>query len=254
MRRLFLCVAIVALATSVFGGFKAKPVKTKRPEQYQVHAAVSGVTVAADLLLSDKEQKDFFYKPLNPSGVVPLRLAVFNDTKNEIFIPLEGIQLVGPDGKEIPKVEAQAVAEAVMKGLPIGSTADEPPVQVAAGPRVVSSGSDPTDPDHDPGLDPGDPRYDPSDPRSGRYGDRRIVPGVDVVLNPSSGDDYNEISARLIEKDFSDKAYLADPILPSMKRDRFLYFSMPDHSAGVKGFELRLLKGRGFTEGLSLKF
>jgi hypothetical protein len=255
MRKLFLWMAILAFATSALAAFKAKPIKPKRPEQFQVRTWASGITIAADLLLTDKQQKDFFYQALNPIKVIPLRLAIFNETKGEVQIPLDGIQLIAPDGKSVPRIEPAAVAQAVLQGLPAGpESGGEPPVQVGASPRTVSTRTDPNDPSYDPRLDPTDPRYDPNDPRNRGYHDRRIVPGVDVILNPSGGGDNKEISARLIEKDFSDKAYLPDPVLPSMKRDRFLYFLFAERPADFKGFQLRLPEGRGFPQGAALKF
>ena len=259
MRRLILFTALFCLAASSFGGFKAKAIKAKRPDKFQARVSVSGITIAADLLLTDKEQTQFFPRALNPGNIIALRLAIFNDTKSEVTIPLEGIRLIGPDGKELPGISPEAVAQTVLQGLPADTKAKEPPVKVAAGPTVVrptiDGRTDRSSPTYDPRLDPNSPGYDPNDPRNRGYG--RVVPGVGVILNPgggSSGGNYDEISRRLMEKDFMDKAYAADPIMPSMSRDRFLYFSFEEHPSGVKGFELRLPQGKGIFEGVSLKF
>jgi len=53
-------------------------VKPKKPEKYQVHRTLDGVTYAADLLVKGKEQKKFFYKELDRSNIIVLRLAIFN--------------------------------------------------------------------------------------------------------------------------------------------------------------------------------
>jgi hypothetical protein len=73
MRRISLFIALLLLAASSFAGFKAKVVRPKRPAQFQARAALSGITVAADLLLSDSQQKDFFCKELNPSNIFAVR-------------------------------------------------------------------------------------------------------------------------------------------------------------------------------------
>jgi len=245
------------LATALFGAFKAKAIKPKKPEKYQMSTTVSGVTVAADLLLTDAEQKEFFYQPLNHSGAVPLRLAIFNNSRNEVRIPLEGIRLIAPDGKQLSQVSPEEVAQAVLKGFPVDSNDAESPALVAASPRVVNSTTDPSSPNYDPRLDPSNPSYDPHDPRNqGRpvYDKPRVVRGVDVVLNPSRGENHDGITESLIEKDFIDKAHSADPLLPSMKRDRFLYFSIAGRAMSAKGFELCLPEGEGFPGGVSLRF
>lgn len=176
-----------------------------------------------------------------------------------MLIPLDGIRLIGPDGKELPAVAPEAVAAAVFGDSMPSSKAQAPPVQVAAGPKVASSRTDKTSPNYDPRLDPSDPRYDPYDPRNtGRnrgYNDPRIIPGVDVILNPSGGGgNDDEISGRLIEKDFADKAHTEDPIPSSLRRDRFLYFSITDRPKGINGFELRLPKGKGVSQDVVLIF
>jgi hypothetical protein len=255
------------LATVSLAGFKAKPIKSKQPEKFQTRAVVGGVTVASDLLLSDKEQTEFFYKELNSSCIIPVRLAIFNDSQNEVLIPADGIKLIGPDGKEIPEISPEDVAEAVLQGYSVTSGKGNSPVQVGVGPRVGDPRYDPTDPRYDPQIDPNDPRYDPrmdptdprydpTDPRNRGYSNRRISPGVDVVLNPPSpsGSQHDEITKQLVEKDFSDKAYSADPVMPKMKRDRFLYFQIDERPVGAKGFKLYLPKGKGLPQGIQLVF
>jgi hypothetical protein len=253
MRRLTLFIGAFCLAASGVAGFKAKAVKPKKPEQFQVHATVSGITFAADLLLNGKDQRKFFYRELTPSNVVALRLAIYNDSPNEVAVPLSGIQLIGPDGKEVPSISPEMVAQAVLQGFLVSSEVNQPPVQVSSG---ANRRIDKSDPNYDPRLDPTDPSYDPQDPRNrgynrDPYGIRR--PGVGVILNPS-GNMYNDISKSLIEKDFMDKAYAGDPIAASMKRDKFLYFLIANRPASTKGFELRLAEGKGVIQAVRLKF
>jgi hypothetical protein len=90
--------------------------------------------------------------------------------------------------------------------------------------------------------------------RTKGYYDPRIVPGAGIVLNPPDEGNRGEISGTMIEKDFVDKAYSADPILPSMMRDRFLYFSIHERPASIKGFELRFPESGSLPHGLKLKF
>lgn len=256
MRRIFLFIGICCLAATAMAGFKAKVIKSKKPQQFHAHIIVSGITFAADLLLEGKDQKDFFYKELTPCNVIALRLAIFNDSPGEVVMSLNGIQLTGPDGKEVPLVDPETVAQAVLQGFAVSSAADEAPVQVARTTRVGDPRIDKTDPNYDPRLDPTDPNYDPTDPRNrgydrGAYGTRR--PDVGVILNPSGGK-YNAISGQLIAKDFMDKAHSADPISPSLMRDRFLYFKMAERPASIRGFELRLPQGKGIDKAVSLKF
>jgi hypothetical protein len=80
------------------------------------------------------------------------------------------------------------------------------------------------------------------------------MPGVGVVLNPPDEGNRGEISGTMVEKDFVDKAYSADPILPSMTRDRFLYFSIRERPASIKGFELQFPESGSLPQGLTLKF
>ncbi len=261
MRRVIIFATALCLAASSFAGFKAKSIKQKRPEKFQTRLAAFGVTVASDLLITEKEQAGFFFRPLNPCNIIALRLAIFNDSKNEVLIPLEGLQLVGPDGKALERIGPEEVAEAVLQGFSMPSQDGQPSAEVAANPRVLDiPRDDPSNPRYDPPYDPSDPQYDPgydpSDPRTGqnrRYG--RIEPGINVDLNPSGASGASsDIMRRFISKDFVDKAYLPDPVLPSMKRDRFLFFSITERPASIKGFELRIPATRSFPDGLTLRY
>jgi hypothetical protein len=273
MKRFEVLVCILCFAVSAsFAGFKAKNVRAKKPEQYQTRVTASEVTFAADLLLEGKEQRDFFYKELTPSNVIAVRLAVFNNGKGEVVLPVEEIQLLGPSGKPLPLIAPETVAQAVLQGLDVTAEArsKESPVRVAPNVRTVDPRTDRTDPRYDPRLDPNDPTYDPTDPRIRRSGDPRYndpryggygypQPGVDVIVNPrggggGSGGDISQFERQLVEKDFSDKAHSADPIDGMMVRDRFLYFSMSDRPLTDKGFVLRLPKGKGISEEVVLKF
>jgi hypothetical protein len=267
----FLLIILCFVVASSFAGFKSKNLRPKKPEQYQTRVSASGVTFAADLLLEGKEQKDFFYKELTSSNVIAVRLAVFNNGKHEVILPVEEIQLLGPSGKPLPLIAPEAVAQAVLQGLDVTAEArkKESPVQVGPNVRSVDPRVDRTDPRYDPRLDPDDPTYDPMDPRNRRYGDPRYNdpryggygyprPGVDVIVNPrvgsGGGGDMSQFERQLIEKDFSDKAHSADPIDGMMVRDRFLYFSMNDRPLTDKGFVLRLPKSKGIAEEVVLKF
>ncbi len=247
MKRLIAWLAMFLIAVNAAGGFKAKTVRPKKAEKFQVHAVSSGITFAADLLLNGKDQTDFFFKELNPYNLIALRLAVFNGSGNEIIIPLDCIQLVGPDGKEILPVEPRMVARALLQGLPVSSATEQPPVQVTS-PGPVPR--DPSAPGYDPRLDPANPNYDPTDPRNTGHGRR---PDVLVIMNPTGGQ-YGELSAQLIERDFVVKAYAADPIPSSMMRDKFIYYGLKNPPSRPRGFELRLLRGRGISEPVILKF
>ncbi len=255
MRRMMFFSAMLCLAAFAVAGFNPKIIKSKKPEQFHARSTVSGITFAADLLLKGKDQEDFFYRDLTPCNVIALRLAIFNNSLGEVVVPLKGIQLIGPDGKELPLADPKTVAQAALQGFVVSSGSEQPPVRVDQT-SVGSSRIDKTAPDYDPRLDPADPSYDPTDPRNSGYGrgtyDSRR-PGVGVVLNPSGGK-YSGVSAQLIEKDFEDKSHSGDPISPSLVRDRFLYFSFGNLPGSVKGFVLRLPRGRGYNEEVMLKF
>jgi hypothetical protein len=251
MKRLIPWLGMLLIALNAAGGFKAKTVRPKKPERFQARAVSSGITFAADLLLDGKDQREFFFKELSSANVIAVRLAIFNGSNSEIVMPLDDIQLVGPDGKEIIPVEPEAVAHAVLHGFPVSSATEQAPVQVGSTTRTRSSRTDRSDPGYDPRLDPTTPNYDPTDPRNTGYS--RSRPDVLVILNPTGGK-YGAISGQLIEKDFVNKAYSADPIPPSMMRDKFIYYGLENHAPGTKGFELRLLKGKGISEPVILRF
>jgi hypothetical protein len=155
----------------------------------------------------------------------------------------------------VPAVSPQMVAQAVLQGFVVHAEADQRPIQVQAGDARI----DRTRPGYDPRLDPTSPDYDPMDPRNGTYGGGPYDttswprPGVDVVLNPRAGRNSAD-SARLIERDFVNKAYAADPIVPSLYRDKFLYFLLENCPTSPQGFELRLAGGKGIPEAIILKF
>jgi hypothetical protein len=276
MKRAIILLQLLCLASFAFAGFKAKKVRPKKPEQYQVRTTIGGVTYAADLLLDGKAQKEFFYKELTPANVVAVRLTVFNEGKGEIVLPVDGIQLLGPSGKEISLIAPDAVAQAVLEGAAVPAEAGkrDNPVKLGPNVRTTDPRTDRTNPRYDPRLDPNDPSYDPNDPRvrtSGdpryndpRYNDPRYggypQPGVNVILNPNmgggggGGGDMSDFERQLIQKDFSDKAHSSDPIDSMMIRDRFLYFSMADRPLTDKGFALRVPPGKGMPQEIVLKF
>ena len=113
-------------------------------------------------------------------------------------------------------------------------------------------------------MDPTDPRYDPNDPRNrgsrnDPYGGTWGRPGVDVVLDPGAGGggqsgDMSQYEKQLVEKDFDDKAHHSETVLPSFTRDRFLYFSVKDKPAAVKGYTLRLAPAKGRPREVVLGF
>lgn len=259
MKSIILFIEMLCLTFPAAAGFKPKIVKSKKPNQFRSQTEIAGVTFAADLLLEGKDQKDFFYKELTSCNVIAVRLAIFNNSKGEVALPPGDIRLVGPNGEEIPAVAPEVVAQAMVRGLAVNSKTGQAPVQVGPNTQTVDPRIDRTDPRYDPRLDPSDPRYDPSDPRNTGYGrppysnDPLYRPGVQVILNPS-GNKQGNLSGQLIEKDFIDKAHSADPVPPSMIRDKFLYFSLSNRPASSKGFMLRLPQGKGLPQGISLKF
>jgi hypothetical protein len=268
MKRLGAFFLVFCLAGLAMAGFKVKLVKPKKPEQFMARTSAAGATYAADLLVDGGTQKDFFYKELIPSNIIAVRLAVFNGGDNQVELPLDSLQLIGPDGKECPLVAPEVVSKAVLDGLVVTSAEkkNESPVKVLPNTRIGDPRTDRTDPRYDPRLDPTDPSYDPSDPRvrndpnirrNGSYGGPWIRPGVDVILNPggrSGGGDLSRFEKSLVEKDFSDKAHSAEPVLPSMNRDRFLYFSIKAKPETTKGYTLRLPPAKGFPHEIVLKF
>ncbi len=261
MKRTLFLVGALGLAAAAPAGFKVKRIEPKPPEKFQVRATVEGVTYAADLLLDAGAQKKYFYKELIPSRIVAVRLAVFNNGRGEVSLPLADIQLIGPDGREATMIDPGMAAEAVLRGRTVVAGATRNPAAVVSpGMRPGDPRLDPSDPRYDPTLDPSRPTYDPNDPRNRYPGDPRYGgwgrPGVDVVLSPGGGTDVDltEHEQALVRKDFEDKAHPAEPVAASMKRDRFLYFSIPDIVAGPKGFKLRIPPGKGIAREVILAF
>jgi hypothetical protein len=265
MRRLALMAAMVCISTFSLAGFKAKNVKPKKPEQFQTRVTVAGVTYAADMLLQEKEQKEFFYKELTLFDIFAVRLAVFNKGSSEVAMPVEDFHLYAPDGTEVAAVGPDAVAEKVFEVLDVASDIKKrnPPVALGPGPRTNDPRLDPRDPRYDPTLDPNDPRYDPNDPRNDPrndpYGGPRNRPNAGVVLNPGGGTvdttgDVSQYEKALVEKDFGDKAHHPEPVLPSCTRDKFLYYSVTEIPASTRGYTLRLPPGNGRPEEVVLRF
>lgn len=263
MRRFAFFLSVLCLSIPAFAGFKPKIVKPKKPDQFQARVTQVGVTYAADLLLDGKDQKDYFYKELTPSSVIAVRLAVFNAGKEEVLLPLDGLQLIDADGKEIPLVAPETVAEAVLRGMVVTAQAkDKKPVAVSPNIRYGDPRYDRGDPRYDPRMDPTDPSYDPNDPQNRRYGRSGTYgpyarPGIDVVMNPGGaggGGDLSQFEKKLVEKDFQDKAHAPEPIPNSMNRDKFLYFSIPTRPPSARGFTLRLPRSKGIPQEIALKF
>jgi hypothetical protein len=312
MRKIFVPLTIALIAVHGFAGFKPKLIKAKKAEQFEARAAAGNATYAADLLTEAKDQKEYFYKELTPSSVIAVRLAVFNSGRDEVLLPLDAVQLVGPDGQEVPLVPPETVAHAVLGGMVVSAKqSSKGPVSaspgVAAGdprtnprdPRYDPTAdprdprydprTNPRDPRYDPRMDPNDPRYDPTGPRVGRdprydpndprSRDPRYDPndprndptspyprtrgyggygGPSIILNPGGGrgggGDLSQFERTLVEKDFSDKAHAPEPILPSLTRDRFLFFSLASAPASHKGFTLRIPPGKGIPAEVLLKF
>jgi hypothetical protein len=267
MKRALAFLVGFCLVSSAFAGFKVKLVKPKKPEQFQSFLTVGEVTYAADLVIDGKVQKDYFYKELTPSHVIAVRLAVFNRGGTKVVLPLERLQLTDASGNEIALVAPEAVAKALLQGSVVtAKIEDEKPVQISPGQRDPRL--DPTDPRYDPRGDPNDPRYDPrydptdpTNPRNGRYPDGRYDPwyrpGIDVVLNPGGGKgagDLSQFEKALVEKDFADKAHSLDPIDAASTRDKFLYFSIPERPADVKGFMLKLPQAKSPGKDIIIKF
>jgi len=249
VKRAVLLIASLSLAVTAFAGFKVKKIKAKKPERFQRTVTIAGVTYAADLLLDGKDQKDYFYKEITPSNFIAVRLAIFNDGKEEVVLPLNELQLLAPDGNETLLVAPETVAGVVLEEGP-GAARSEPT------PRTVQVGA---------GSTP-DPRSDPSDSRNrgqyppvttrGTYPSGGVWGRPGVILNPGGGYgvDLSQFERQLAEKDFVDKAHTSDPVLRSMRRDRFLYFSITTKPARTKGFTLRLPVSRGIPQEVVLKF
>ncbi len=292
MRRWIFPIGLLFLVAQANAGFKVKLIKPKKPEKFQVHRTLSGVTYAADLLLKEKHQKKFFAKPLSPSNIVVVRLAVFNKGNENVELPLDRLQLLDPDGTPVPALDADTVSRAILGGMIMdtGEGDEEEAISGEPGVRVVSGNptqdprtgphdprydprTDPSDPRYDPRSDPNDPRYDPgTDPRDPRYDPRTdpsdpsydprysrnrrySTPGVNVILNPGGSGlgDLSQFERQLVEKDFRDKEHRPEPILRSLSRDRFLYFSLAK-TKSRKGFVLLLPTSKGILEEIRLEF
>lgn len=268
MRRAVFVLCVACFSLCAVAAFKPKNIRPKKPDQYQVQVTSTGVTFAADLLMAGKEQKEFFYKELTPSNIIAVRLAVFNNGKGEVVLPVDRLQFSGPDGKEIPLLAPETVAQAVLQGVTVTAEAKDNKLPVSVAPRMRTGDprTDPSDPRYDPRLDPNDPSYDPNDPRNRRYDNRPYGnypwgrPGVDVIMNPGGGagggsrGDLSQFERQLVEKDFSDKAHSIDPLVASMTRDRFLYFALPGPSSSPKGYILRVPVSKGIPQEVLLKF
>ena len=255
MKKAALVLIILCCAFTALGGFKAKRIKSKKPGQFQCITTVAGVTYAADLLLEGKDQKKYFYDALTPSSIIAVRLAVFNDGKEEVVLPLNNLRLLSAEGVEFVRVDPEAVAQAVMGEGSINI--HEKPGRTQVG---IGTGSLPP-------YDPNDPRYDPNDPRNRRqYPPDNYPPGSyppggpmgrpGIVLNPAGdgGIDSTEHENKLVAVDFRNKAHTSDPIICTLYRDRFLYFSVPEKPATKEGIVLILPVSRGIPREVVLKF
>jgi hypothetical protein len=275
MRRLVLLLTALMVCGTLVAAFKPKAIKPKKPDQYQASIAIGAVTYAADLLLDGKAQKEFFYKELTASGMIAVRLAVFNTGRSEVVLPVEGVELLGPSGKPLPMVEPGAAADAILDGVPVAGDSraqGDKPVRVSPNVRSRDPRYDPSDPRYDPQYDPNDPNYDPSYPRTRtsdpRYNDPNYdpryggsgYPRPGVIINPRIGggggrdSGVSQFEKELVEKDFNDKAHSSDPIDGSMVRDRFFYFSLADRPLTNKGFALRIPPGKGIPQEILLRF
>jgi hypothetical protein len=270
MKKIALIFGTLCLASAVFAGFKVKNVKPKRPEQFQSRITIEGVTFAADLLLSGDDQKEYFYKELTPYHFIAVRLAVFNNGDDEVVLPLSTLELIAPDGKNTLIAGPDVVAQTILgeTSAAAQSKREMPQVGVGAG-GSIDPRRDPTSPGYDPRLDPNDPRYDPGDPRNtGQYPPGTYPPGTTpgtypggvtmrrpgIILNPGGGGNLTKFEIELAEKDFRDKAHTKDPVLSSMRRDRFLYFPIITPPAAAKGYTLRLPVSKGIPQEVVLKF
>ena len=268
MKRTLSILCLLCCCLPAFAGFKPKNIRPKKPDQYQVQSTVAGVTFAADLLLDGKAQKDFFYKELTPSNIIAVRLAIFNNGKGEVVLPVDKLQFSGPDGQDVSVLAPESVAQAVLQGMAATPNVKQSksPVAVGPGPRTGDPRTDRNDPRYDPRLDPNDPSYDPTDPRNRRYDNRPYNTGPlgqpgGVILTPGGGTgggqggyDTSQFEGQLVEKDFVDKAHSADPLVASMTRDRFLYFSVPGQPSSAKGYLLRIPPSKGIPQEIILKF
>lgn len=261
MKKAALVLTSLSIALAAFGGFKAKIIKTKKPDHYQSHITVSGVTFAADILIKGKEQEKYFYDAIAPSGFLAVRLAVFNNSPNEVVLPLDSLKLILPNGNEYGCVDPDTVAQAVLGDVTGPVIKEESEMPGIGGGPSIDPRSDPSDPQYDPRLDPNDPRYDPQDPRNqGQYPGTYPRAGTGglpgIILNPGGGGSTDGINheRELAAVDFHNKAHTADPIVSSLSRDRFLYFHVSDKISSSDGITLILPASRGITEKVVLEF
>ncbi len=233
---------------TALGGFKAKRIRTKKPSQFHCRVTVSGVTYAADLLLEGKDQEKYFHDALTPVNLIAVRLAVFNDGKEEIVLPLNDLRLISAEGMEFTRVDPDEVVQAVLGDDPIN--AYEKPEEPVVGIGGVSL----------PPYDPNDPRnrrqYPPYDYPPGNYPSGGPLGGPGIVINPGGGDGIDSIEneRKLAAVDFRNKAHTSDPIICTLIRDRFLYFSIPEKPATKEGIVLVLPVGKGIPQEVVLKF
>ncbi len=248
MKNAVLLSIIMCCSITAFGGFKAKHIKAKKPGQFHCRVTVSGVTYAADLLLEGKDQEKYFHGDLTPSNFVAVRLAVFNDGKEEIVLPLNDLRLISAEGREFTRIDPEEFVQTVLGNAPT-DTYENP-----EGPVVGTVGVSL------PPYDPSDPRnrrqYPPYDYPPGTHPSSGPLGGPGIVLNPGAGDgnDNIENERRLAAVDFRNKAHTPDPIPCTLIRDRFLYFSAPEKPDTKEGVVLFLPAGPGIPEEVTLKF
>jgi hypothetical protein len=238
MRKAALFLIMLCCALTAFGEFKARQIKAKKPGQFQCRATVSGVTYAADLLLEGKDQEKYFHEALRPFNLIAVRLAVFNDGKEEVVLPLNDLRLLSAEGIEFTRLDPEAVAQVVLGENSINGPGKAGDSGVGIGRVSV-------------------PNYDPSNPRNrGIHLPRGPLEGPDVVLNPGGGGGIDKIEneRKLAAVDFRNKAHTSDPIICTLSRDRFLYFSIPEESAIKEGIVLILPVGKGIPKEVILKF
>jgi hypothetical protein len=263
MKKAAVIPGILCLVSIAFPGFQVKNIKPKKPELFQSRVEVGGVIFAADLLLDGKDQKQYFHKELAPSNFVAVRLAVFNNGKEEVVLPLNEIELQIPGGKHGNPASPESVAQAILGGNTRSASSDSKiPRAAVGGGGTRDPRSDPTDPQYNPRLDPNSPSYDPNDPRNrGQYppgsypsGGTLGIPGIVLYPGGGKGEDLSQFERQLAEKDFCDKAHTLDPVLGSTVRDRFLYFPVEMPLASTKGFVLRLPVSQGIPQEVLLRF
>jgi hypothetical protein len=261
MRKTAVVLGILCFVSVLFAGFKVKNIKPKKAEQFQCRATINGVTYAADLLIDGKAQKDYFYKELTSSNRIAVRLAVINNGREDVILPVGAIELQIPNGKSSHPESAESVAQAVLDGIAVSVSSVSRIPRVAAGGGAIDPRSDPSNPGYDPRLDPNSPRYDPTDPRNtGQYppgsypGATRGTPGVVLYPGGGGGEDLSQYERQLAEKDFCDKAHTSEPVLRSAVRDRFLYFPVERPPASTKGCVLRIPASPGIPQEVLLRF